>query len=153
AVAMFELPHALDLLLFLLSRGADRFHRAGVFVVVAIAVEADDGANAFANLFFIAVGGGLDLAALVAALHGGQHAAEAIDLAELGEDRFFNGALDGLHAGGAAQEVHRVFEEAGFFEKDGLRLGGEADVLFAGRGERFIGAVAVAGIGGVGVGE
>ena len=44
-------------------------------------------------------------------------------------------------------------EEAGFFQQDGLRMRGEADVFLARRREGFVGAVAVAGVGGVDVRE
>src|SRR2546423_6336420 len=84
---------------------------AATCALLAVPSQPDDRAGAIGDLALVAVGGGLDLAALVAGFHGWQYAAEAINLAELGEDAFFHRALDGLHAGRAAEQIHRVLEQ------------------------------------------
>ena len=77
---------------------------------------------------------------------GGEHPAEALDLAELAQDSVFHGLLDDLHAGRAGEGVLHVPEEARFLEQDGLCVRGEAHVFLARGGERLVGAVAVRGV-------
>ena len=107
-------------------------------------VQGDDRTRAVVDLLFVAVRGGLDLAALIAILHRRHHAAEPLDFAELLQDRRFHRALDRLHAGRTAQHVHRVLKDAGLFEQDRLPVRRETDPFFARRRERLVGAVGVA---------
>ena len=62
-------------------------------------------------------------------------------------------SLQAPQAGRTGEEVHGVFEEAAFLEQDRLRVRGETDVFFGWSRERFVGAVAVARVGGVEIGD
>src|SRR5439155_12228514 len=74
AMAAFESSQAIDLELLFLARCADHFHGRKIVVPIAIPVQANDGPGAIVDLLFVAMGGGLDLAALATMFDGGQDA-------------------------------------------------------------------------------
>ena len=82
-----------------------------------------------------------------------KHSTKLVHRAEFVENSFLNRLLDRQHSWGTGKRVHHVLEQPGFLENDRLRVGGQLDVFLAGRGERFVGAVAMARIGRVHVGE
>ena len=118
-----------------------------------VPVEADDRALARVDLPLVAVGGLLDLAALVALFHRGEHAAECVDFAEDVEDRALDLPLEGEEPRRPGKDVHRVLEDARLLEEDRLGVRREPDVFLGRRREGLVGAVAVAGIGSVQVRE
>src|SRR5438067_1602552 len=60
-----------------------------------------------------------------------------------------SGALDCFHSGRAAQHVHGVLKDSGFFEENGLSMRCKTYPFFARGGERFVGAVRMARVGAV----
>src|SRR6266436_5792900 len=69
------------------------------------------------------------------------------------ENRFLNRALDCFHSGRAAQHVHGVLKDSGFFQKDRLPMCGESYPFFARGSEWFIGAIRMTRVGTVHVGQ
>ena len=68
------------------------------------------------------MGGGLDLAALVAMFERGQHATQPVDLGELAQYTLLDCLFDAFHAGRSRQRIHEEFKQAGFLQEDGLGL-------------------------------
>src|SRR5688572_2221062 len=101
AVSLLEFSQAINLQLFLGPGRSYYFEVLNRVIMIRIAIEADDGPDTAVNLRFIAVGGTLNLAALIAPFSGRQHASQFINLAEFLEDGFFHRALDDLHSRGA----------------------------------------------------
>src|SRR6266699_57471 len=153
AMAAFEFCQAIDLELLFLARCADHFHGPEFITGIAIPIQADDGPGAVVDLLFVAMGGGLDLAALVTMFDGRQHSAQPVNFPELVQDAFLHGPFDDFHSGRSGQRVHQEFEQARFLEEDGLRLRRETDIFLARCRERFVRAVAVTGVSPVDVGE
>ncbi len=132
---------------------AHEFHLGRILHPFAIPIESDDRPRAVVDLLLVTMGGILDLAALVTFLDGRQHAAEPFDFAKFIQNRRFHCALDRFHAWRPAQHVHGVFKNTRLFQEDGLCVRGEPDPFFARRGEWLVGAIGMAGVGGVHVRE
>src|SRR5919109_5606452 len=75
AMAPLEFLQAPDLELFSLTRRAHELYRGGLITGASVAVQPDHRADSFVDLLFVAMGRGLDLAALVTMFHGRKHAA------------------------------------------------------------------------------
>ena len=138
---LFELREPIYLELLFLSRCTGEFYFRRVIFAVAIFIQANDRTSPVINLLLVTMRSVLDLAALITIFHRSQYAAESLDFAKLIEDGRFHRALDCFHPRRAAQHVHGVFEDAGFFKQDRLAVGGEPDPFFARRRERLIRAV------------
>ena len=96
--------------------------------------------------------GGLNLAALIAMFDGGQARRPIASIWRNSSRIAASTARSvGFDPRRRAERIHHVFEYAGFFQNDRLRVGRKLDILFAGRGEGFVGTVAVARIGRVNV--